>query len=843
MEGVQSSAGSSAVDWSSDQSSSDHQYNSSRIGDSGQPKAQNPDAPVEEAMCRRSTFYVNVDWRMGATLATVTNIIGQMYVECIEPANRLYPYPIVLIHGDFHTGQTTKPDGKPGWASFFLSKGFQVFIVDLPPSGRSNFLTPSHYIHRDVGINSSLIPARAVETGLTAPSVPREPNIPLQYEKAALHNRWPGTGQRGDPVFAKYCASLVTLHLNKVERQSLAQNALQALLGHIGKSILLGEGSGGNMTWLATDVEPDLVAGTIALEPVGPPFGTACPTEKNPYREYSPYIQRQEGVRPYGLTDIPLTYDPPCHAHEGFDHPAKEPLDVVRVIAPDKKSECYMQKGDGRKLVNVRKVPAAVLTAHASSHGVYDWATAGFMMQAGVKCDWIRLESRKILGNGHLMFLEENSDEIAEVVLEWILEKAIPKAYLNILNLPSTPPETNEVAELIRRSRPRPRKRYSAGSGSSQLSGEQTQCLSSQSDEEAIQAQSLSTPQLPSTQGSSSRENDSSGQLLIEVSNKRPAPSSGQSTVSISGEFGSPGLPSSTAHDRKRPRIDYSVNMPVPPLSFPSLPSPSRSAAAQGVARQQHQYQPTHQTLSQQNHAAVGEQPVSEISMPRPTHPGGRLSQFDQQASADTQSPIVSPSLSQTSQMEASKSSYARSSNLYEHLPLDQKESLTRRENQHSFDYNNTHTTARFERRTGTAEESIAAMALYNPGRLGSSLTHSTVIASQQHHSPMMRPQQQTFLFGQLRQSPALSNSGNPPASAPTSTAEVTALANFCPPFTPLQPPSFLNGREQAPFARCAQSTPPSPSPAPRQSNLALSHNHGTGSPMPSGSQQTPTPK
>ncbi|KAF4989236.1 hypothetical protein FGRMN_9249 [Fusarium graminum] len=843
MEGVKSSAGSSAADWSSGQASSDRQHNTSRIDESGLPKARSPDAVIEEAMCRRSTFYVNVDWRMGATLATVTNIVGQMYVECMEPANRLYPYPIVLIHGDFHTGQTTKPDGKPGWASFFLSKGFQVFIVDLPPSGRSNFLTPSHYIHRDVGINSSLIPARAVETGLTAPSVPREPNVPLQYEKAALHNRWPGTGQRGDPVFAKYCASLVTLHLNKVERQSLAQNALQALLGHIGKSILLGEGSGGNMTWLATDVEPDLVAGTIALEPVGPPFGTACPTEKNPYREYSPYIQRQEGVRPYGLTDIPLTYDPPCHAHEGFDHPAKEPLDIVRVIAPDKKSECYMQKGDGRKLVNVRKVPAAVLTAHASSHGVYDWATAGFMMQAGVKCDWIRLESRKILGNGHLMFLEENSNEIAEVVLEWILEKAIPKAYLNILNLPSTPPETNEVAELIRRSRPRPRKRYSAGSSSSQLSGQQTQRLSSQSDEEASQAQSLRTPQLPSIQGSSSRENDSSGQQVIEVSNKRSAPSSGQSTVSISGEFGSPRLPSSTAHNHKRPRIDYSVNTPVPPLSFPSLPSPSRSAATQGVTQQQYQHQPTHQTLSQQKHIEVGEQPIPEISIPRPTHPGARPQQSQQQTNTDTQSPIGSPTLSQTSQIKASKSFHARPSNSYEHLPLDQQESLTRRENQHSFNYNNTHTTARFERRTGTAEESIAAMTLYNPGRLGSSLTHSTVIAGQQHPSPMIQQQQQGSLFGQLGQSPALSNRGYPPVSAPASSAEMMALPNFCPPFTPLQLPSFLTGREQAPFARCAQSTPPSPSPAPRQSARPLSRNHGTGSPMPSASQQTPTPK
>jgi hypothetical protein len=107
MEGIHSSGGSSlAEDWSGAPTPSDHRQNSPR-NDSSLPKAHNSEVVVEETMCRRSTFFVNVDWRMGATLATATNIVGQMYVECLEPARRLYPYPIVLIHGDFHTGQVS----------------------------------------------------------------------------------------------------------------------------------------------------------------------------------------------------------------------------------------------------------------------------------------------------------------------------------------------------------------------------------------------------------------------------------------------------------------------------------------------------------------------------------------------------------------------------------------------------------------------------------------------------------------------------------------------------------------------------------------------------------------
>ncbi|KAM0201261.1 hypothetical protein ACHAPA_002435 [Fusarium lateritium] len=855
MEGIHSSGGSSlAEDWSGAPTSSDHPHDSPQI-DSSQPKAHNPEVVIEETMCRRSTFYVNVDWRMGATLATVTNIVGQMYVECLEPARRLYPYPIILIHGDFHTGQTTKPDGRPGWASFFLNKGFQVYIVDLPPSGRSNFLTPSHYLHRDVGTASSLISARAIETSLTAPGIPRERNIPLQYEKAALHDKWPGSGQRGDPIFAKYCASLATLHLNKVERQSLAQNALQALLGHVGKSVLVGEGSGGNMTWLATDVEPDLVAGTIALEPAGPPFGTACPKEGNPYREYSPYIRREEGVRIYGLTDIPLTYDPPCHPHEGFDRPAQDPLDVARVLAPDRKSECFVQRGKLiRKLINLAKIPTTIVTAHASSHGMYDWATVYFLNQAGVKCGLIRLEERNILGNGHLMFLEKNSDEVAQVVLDWILENTIPKSYLNILSLPSTPPGSNEVAELIAQARPR--KRYSIDSNSSRLSGQETHYLSSQStDEEVSQALSLRTPPVPSSQASSSRENgtdESSGRRSIDISSKRVAPSSGQSTVSMSGQPQSPYPRSSSAQNHKRPRLGYSTAMSTSSASSPSLPTSNQTAATWNVTQQQYQptqqqqpaqQQPAQQNYTQQSQVSNEEYPTApDISTLRPTHPGGGPPQLRQQGSTDGRSPITSPALSHTSQIQAPRPFRPRQSSLYEHLPLGQQIGPAQRDNQRNFNYNNSHTTARFERQAGTAEESIAAMAMYNQGRPGSGLAHPAIIPGQQRRSPMVQPQQHSPGPRQMGQSPALSNKGgHQQTSAPTSSVESTSMAGIWPPFTPVPP--FVGGRVQAPFNGFAQSTPPSPSPAPRQSLNPDSYDRGKGSPVPSGSQQTPTPK
>src|SRR4051812_14598579 len=66
----------------------------------------------------------------------------QMYVEYQLPAVQRQPYPIVLIHGAAQTGSnfTGTPDGRKGWAQYFVERGFAVYIVDQPARGRSAYL-------------------------------------------------------------------------------------------------------------------------------------------------------------------------------------------------------------------------------------------------------------------------------------------------------------------------------------------------------------------------------------------------------------------------------------------------------------------------------------------------------------------------------------------------------------------------------------------------------------------------------------------------------------------------------------------------------------------------------
>ncbi|RGP79584.1 hypothetical protein FLONG3_2332 [Fusarium longipes] len=808
-------------------------------------------AGSEEPLCRRTTFFVNVDWRMGATLATATNIVGQMYVECLEPAERLHPYPVVLIHGDFHTGQATKPDGQPGWASFFLKKGFQVMIVDLPPSGRSNFLTTSHYTHRDVGFNSSSLKAPAVETTLTAPGIPRAPGAPLQYERAVFHNRWPGTGRRGDPIFAKYCASLATLHLNKVERQSLAQNALQALLRHVGKSILVGEGAGGNMTWLAADVEPDLVAAAIAIEPVGPPFGTACPREANPYRVYTPFIERQEGTRNYGLTDIPITYDPPAFPHEGFDPPAKEPLDLIKVIAPDERSECFMQRTPDdtaestrkpskqvRQLINIKKVPCMILTAHASSHAMYDWAMVAFMMQAGVKIDWIKLEDVGIEGNGHLMFLETNSDEIAQVLLNWISKKAIPKSFSDMTNSNAIA-EPMDVAEMIEQAQQHglPSIVPSNPPPLYQMVQHPSTHLA---DNYLSETKTVRTPQFSSFEVARSRPSEASHLRSVENPNKQSAPSSEQTTVSIKDHFGSPRPHAPSDQNCKRPRIDAPAAVSTPTSSSSSLHSSSQKSLEQ---QQQHAHQVSQVPLPHIQ-APTTHYGVSDISMMRSPHPGGPA-RLRQQENKSTHSPLASSAFSLSAHEQTSSPSNSRPDILPDDFSFEQQFIPAYKENHRSYSFNNAHTTARFERHTGTAEESIAAMTMNNPNRCGSGLSYSLSTGGQPYRSNVPQPQQQQIPYlGQLGSPPPVTSEGElQPISTSTPAGQSMGIPVIEPLFTPLAQFSALSSHDQNYFGGFPQMTPPSPSPMPRQSLNPLTYNLDTGSPHLSHAQQKSPPK
>jgi pimeloyl-ACP methyl ester carboxylesterase len=148
-------------------------------------------------------------------------------------------------------------------------------------------------------------------------------------------------------------------------------------------------------------MRPNLVKGIIALEPSGPPFTRRPPLGSGP-------------AFPFGLTDLPIAYDPPAG-------PNAENLSTVTIPAPDASHyESILQAEPAKKLVNLSKVPTLVVTAEASYHAPYDHCTVQFLRQAGVDVEHADLGKEGIKGNGHMLFMEKNNIEIAERVYQWL---------------------------------------------------------------------------------------------------------------------------------------------------------------------------------------------------------------------------------------------------------------------------------------------------------------------------------------------------------------------------------------------------------------------------------------
>jgi pimeloyl-ACP methyl ester carboxylesterase len=331
-------------------------------------------------------------------------ISGQLYAEFQIPARRTHPWPIVMIHGGNQTGTnfTGTPDGREGWAQFFLRDGYAVYVVDQPGRGRAAYQAERY----------GSLGALSLEATLQRFVAPERYYL---WPQAHLHNQWAGQGRPGDPVFDQFYASQVPSLDDFTVQQVLNRDAILALLAKIGPSILLTHSQSGAFGWPVADARPDLVRAIVAVEPNGPPFYNVENTGAPGWFRDAPSIQR-----PWGVTADPLTYSP--RAEKASD------LSVVRqekADGPDL-SRCWMQGSPARQLPNLQRIPILILTAEASYHAPYDHCTVKYLEQAGVHPTWIKLADVGIHGNGHMMMLEKNNQNIASVMSRWLAKTLAP---------------------------------------------------------------------------------------------------------------------------------------------------------------------------------------------------------------------------------------------------------------------------------------------------------------------------------------------------------------------------------------------------------------------------------
>ena len=180
-----------------------------------------------------------------------------------------------------------------------------------------------------------------------------------------------------------------------------------------GQAVFIAHAIGSAYAIQASDACPELVAAHISLEGDQSPFQS--------------YIRASEGLydpipyRPYGVSNIPLT----------FQTPVTEPAQLRKMAVGEttytegllSNVTCVLQQDPANRLVNVAKVPMLFFVGEASVHALYDHCQVAFLRQAGVNVTFTRLVDAGVSGNGHFSFLEKNSDQIALILARWIEDR------------------------------------------------------------------------------------------------------------------------------------------------------------------------------------------------------------------------------------------------------------------------------------------------------------------------------------------------------------------------------------------------------------------------------------
>lgn len=183
--------------------------------------------------------------------------VEQMYVHYVKLADPRARYPLLLWHGGGLSGVTweTKPDGKPGWQSFFMKAGYDVYVSDAVERGRASW-------------------ARYPEVFKT------EPLFRTQKEAWELFR----FGPTYDPDPAKrvtYPGEQFPVEaLSQFMKQGVprwatndapTQAAYDALVQKVCPCVIVTHSQGGNFGFTAALHAPDKVKALISIEPSGAP--------------------------------------------------------------------------------------------------------------------------------------------------------------------------------------------------------------------------------------------------------------------------------------------------------------------------------------------------------------------------------------------------------------------------------------------------------------------------------------------------------------------------------------------------------------------------------------------
>ena len=245
--------------------------------------AIHPKCKSSQSHHQRDIFYVG---GRSLDIGTGNLTIDQLYIEKLTPSDGVtQPKPLVFFHGGAVSGTTwlNTPDGRKGFATYFLDHGYQVYILDHISVGRSSQMDTRDYVLWNTTTQES------VQSAFTAPE------LAPTYPQAKLHTQWPGTGRIGDPSFDAFRKGVLPFTSNFTLSELAMRAAGCELLSLIGPSYLISHSLGSVYPLLLSNDCPENVAGNINLE-----------HSNHPFWNYGVAVNEGSATRPWGLSNTPL---------------------------------------------------------------------------------------------------------------------------------------------------------------------------------------------------------------------------------------------------------------------------------------------------------------------------------------------------------------------------------------------------------------------------------------------------------------------------------------------------------------------------------------------------------
>jgi pimeloyl-ACP methyl ester carboxylesterase len=289
---------------------------------------------------------------------------ASVYFDRLTPGSPGGRPHVVMLHGGSHTGSCylMTPDRRPGWAYRFASHGYPVIVPDWPGHGRSGALDPD------------TLTGEIVCQGLASMIAELPGPVVL-----VNHSMGAALGWR----IAELCGDKVT-----------------AIVG-------VAPGPPGNI-----QPEPEILSETDDAVALRTPFRTLT-------------LKKQGFIYP----DRSFIGDKLIGSSRQF--PREQTDAYTGLLAPVSSRLLYERLNIRMSQVRIRDTnflvnkPVMIVTGSDDLEHprVVDEALAIWLSQCGAITRFVWLPEQNIDGNGHMVMLERNSDEIADLILTWLEER------------------------------------------------------------------------------------------------------------------------------------------------------------------------------------------------------------------------------------------------------------------------------------------------------------------------------------------------------------------------------------------------------------------------------------